>query len=183
MRKQARLAKLAFRSFSAGHGHEDHHGHEHDDHHGHGHHVELPDPNSAYFSANSADKKFLALKGLKPVNPSVQYLNNPAKHLNDLHFFDMEMYLSAHVDGHLTYEEEHLHGESYGYVRGDDPFEPHGKLDTPLIFMVLGIAAFLHFSYAHFSFIKEKSAMVKMHERLTAGMLEDKIREIRQGNI
>ena len=183
LRKQFGLAKLAARGFSGGHGHDhghhdDHHDH-HDDHgHGHGHHVELPDKNFHYMALK--DKKYLALYGLKPTKLAVDRFDNPFKHLNDMNMFNSEIIVSSHAGGHLTHEEELLHDEPYGYIRGDDPYEAHGRADQPLLYMAMGIVMFIHFTYTHFNFSREKQSQVHLHQRITAGMLEDRIREIRE---
>lgn len=120
------------------------------------------------------------MNGIKPAAPSVVALENPFKHLNDMSLFNSEHIFSGHIGGHTTWEEELTHDEPYGYVRHDDPFEPHGKLDAPLIFLLLGGFIFIHFNFVHFNFLKSKPSTVWMHQRITAGMLEDRIREYRE---
>ena len=111
-------------------------------------------------------------------------MTNDFKHLNDLPFFHPEHIFSSHKGGHLTYDEEFTHDEPYGYVRGDDPFDPTGNLTYPLLLIILGGAMFFHFNFVHFNFLKVNKAEHWMHQRITAGMLEDKIRHYREeGNI
>lgn len=117
---------------------------------------------------------------MKPTTYAVERLENPFKHLNDLSMFNSEHIVSGHHGGHLTHEEELVHDEPYGYIRGDDPYEPHGRADQPLLFLALGFIIFIHFTYTHFNFSREKISQKHLHQRITAGMLEDKIREIRE---
>ena len=96
-----------------------------------------------------------------------------------MNFLNMEHVISGHIHGHLSHEEPLLHDEPYGYERSDDPFEPHGKFDAPLLFLVMGMVTFIHFNFTHFNFFHQRPGTVMMHQRITAGMLEDEIRKIR----
>ncbi len=120
------------------------------------------------------------MNGFDHADTGSVHLSNPDKHLNDLSMFHIEHIFSSHSGGHLTHEEEFTHDEPYGYARGDDPFDPTGNLVYPLLLLVLGGAMFIHFNFVHFNFFKVKKSEIWMHERITAGMIEDKIRHYRK---
>ena len=126
----------------------------------------------------------MALNGLKSTRPYTVEVTNLDKHMADIGFFHVEQVLSSHPGGHLSYEEEFTHDEPYGYEIWDDPFDPTGKLTFPLLLFVFGTIFFIHFNFVHFNFLRAKKSEIWMHQRLTAGMLEDKIRHYREaGNI
>ena len=125
----------------------------------------------------------MALTGFKRDEPDVYNETNPYKHLNDLPLYHYEYLTSGHIGGHLIHEEPMLHSEEYGYVRGDDPFEPTGRLDVPLLILIFMSVIFIHFNFTTLNFWSVKPSTVWMHQRLTAGMLEDRIREFRLRNV
>ena len=111
-------------------------------------------------------------------------VDNPFKHMADIPLFHSEQVLSSHIGGHLTHEEEMTHDEPYGYVVGDNPFSATAKLEMILMAIVIGGVTFFWFNFAHFNFRKYSKSEHWMHQRLTAGMLEDEIREFRrQGSL
>ena len=124
--------------------------------------------------------KFIALNGFKNANKEVVEISNPLAHLNEMPLFHIEQIFSSHIGGHLTHEEEFTHDEPYGYKRCDDPFDPSGKLTFPLLMFIFGTVVFVHFNFVHFNFFRAKGSEIWMHQRITAGMLEDKIRYYRE---
>ena len=77
---QSPITVTAVRSFSAGHGHDDHHG----DDHGHHQHVEKADPNHHFIEKEGFNKRFLFFNGLKAASPATIVVENPYRHHNDL---------------------------------------------------------------------------------------------------
>ncbi|CAI2380548.1 unnamed protein product [Moneuplotes crassus] len=174
LRKQTNLVKNTIRFFGGGH-----HG---GDPRKQGH-VDLPDQNKNYIS-NTSDDKFTALTGFNHTQTVDVQITNPYKHIADLPLCHPEQIFSSHAGGHLTYEEEFTHDEPYGYERGEDPFDPTGNGVLPLLLFFCGGALFIHFNFVHFNFFRVKKSEIMMHQRITAGMLEDKIRHYRrEGNL
>ena len=166
-KKHYTLYRQAFRSFGgASHG-------------DHGHEVEYPDKDTNFTPDTAADKKFIALKGLRSNEINVIPVENQSRHMKGLSIFNLEQPFSSTVGGHLTYEEELLHGEPYGYFGGDDPFDPNGRAEIPAGFFLLAGSIILHLSFSLFRFRKVSNGQIWMHERVTAGMIEDEIRKIR----
>ena len=106
--------------------------------------------------------------------------SHQTKHMCDMELLNTEQFLSSHIQGHLTHEEEFTHDEPYGYELSDNPFEPTGNFTYPALILFFGGLFLIHFNFTHFNFIKTKRGEHYMHQRITAGMLEDEIRRIRK---
>ena len=116
---------------------------------------------------------------MKATTPNVHYVDNPNKHMNDLNLTHSEHIISSHIGGNLSWDEPMHHDEPYGYEREDDPFEPHGKLDAPFLYLLLGTLLFVHFNYTAFR-PQFNIAEREMHQRITMNQIEDGIRELRK---
>ena len=110
----------------------------------------------------------IAFTGMQATSVNVYEVANPYRHLKDLPLHNHQHIFSAYPGGHDFEEETRIHDEPYGYETGDDPFDPNGNGDYPMMLVFSGIVAFAHLQWAHFRFDNRKMGEVLYHQRLTA---------------
>ena len=114
------------------------------------------------------NRKTMAFDGMQATSATGIELDNPYRHHNDLPMHHHQHIFSGYPGGHVFEEETRVHDEPYGYETGDDPFDPFGNGDYPLLLVFTGTIAFCHLAYAHFRFDRRKTGEVLYHQRLTA---------------
>lgn len=108
-------------------------------------------------------KNMIAFEGLKATSATVCQIDNPYRHLNDLPLHHHQHIFSAYAGGHDFEEETRIHDEPYGYELGDDPFDPLGNGDYPMLIVFTAIIGFAHLSWSHFRFDRRRHGEVLYH--------------------
>ena len=100
-------------------------------------------------------------------------------HLVKVPMWHYDTYFSGASGISRICDDPYVHPESYGYVHGEDPFNPKGETNSIEIIVLLLVAAYLFFEHNSMKADMVKLGEIFYHQRLTAFMIEDEIRRLR----